>query len=126
VAGLVRVVGERGSLARPARMDRGRRRYELNVLPGHTTYVVAPEVVVANNCGPADWVMAVSLTWVVLFAMRWAAWARLTDLEMSVAATMGRMLQASTMHADFVHLRTVVLLSFLRDQHRTMPARRRA
>ena len=34
-----------------------------------------------------------------------------------------RMLQASTTHADFVHIRTVLSLSFQGDQRRTLLAR---
>jgi hypothetical protein len=60
------------------------------------------------------------VTWVMLFAMRWFAGAGRTDPIIAAAITAGRMHPASTTHADFVHLCTVVLLSFLGDQRRTL------
>src|SRR5579859_5526353 len=60
-------------------------------------------------------VKVVRVTGVVLIAMRWVAWARAGPAG-PAAARMVRMHQASTTHADIVHLRMVVLLSFRWDQ----------
>ena len=51
--------------------------------------------------------------WVMLVVLV-VAWAELAGAARPAAASRGmRMLQASATHADVVHLRTVVLLSFL-------------
>jgi hypothetical protein len=65
--------------------------------------------------------LLVQLLLILLLAMLGVAWAGLAAIG-PAAATRGRMHQATAMHADFVHLRTVSL--FLPGvQRRTLLAR---
>ncbi len=117
------------------------------VSPGRTVHVAAGPAAVsasavtvrtaAGSVAGAAWVPPGSLArgaravpgslartaWVILAVLVFA-WAGRPDPE-TAAARMGTMMhQASTTHADLVHLRTVVL-SFLGGQRRTLLARRR-
>src|SRR6202044_2533049 len=57
----------------------------------------------------------------VLLAVRMVAWAGWTDPFMpAVTKVIDRMVQASTTHADLVHVRMVLSLSFRGDQRRTL------
>src|ERR1700753_1635853 len=62
----------------------------------------------------------------MLVAVRVAAWAgRTGPLRLAAAMTVSSSRpQASTAHADFVHARKVLSLSFLRNQRRTTAQRR--
>jgi hypothetical protein len=56
--------------------------------------------------------------------MRMLAWAGPADLVTPPATSrITKMPQASTTHADLVHIRTVLSLSFQGDQRRTLLAR---
>src|SRR5258707_4398015 len=60
----------------------------------------------------------------VLPAVRVFAWAGCTDFSVPTDTKMiDKMLQASTTHADFVHGRIVLSLSFHWDQRRTLLVR---
>jgi len=83
------------------------------VSPGWTTYLAVAAALGAVARGVDTLALLARVTWVMLLAMRWFAWAERTDPVMPAAIKTGRMHQASTTHADFVHLCTVVLLSFL-------------
>ena len=84
------------------------------VSPGCTTYLAAGRAVVMNTA--ATLTAAGPMTSVVLLAMRMFAWAGRAGRLMPATTTITRMLpQASTTHADFVHTRTVLSLSFLRE-----------
>jgi len=85
---------------------------------GGQSQVCGEGPVAAAAAGP------VTVTWVML-AMRMLASAEPADAVMSAAAMMGAMVKASTTHADLVHIRTVLSLSFHRDQRRTLLVRRR-
>ena len=84
------------------------------VSPGCTTYPAAGRAAVTNTA--ATLTAAGPVTSVVLLAMRMFAWAgRAGWLTPAATTTTTRMLpQASTTHADFVHIRKVLSLSFLR------------
>jgi hypothetical protein len=104
-----------------------------NVSPGCTTYLAAglaagtdaaATLSVLARVTSVLLVVLVLLVLLVLLAMRWFAWAGRADPFMPTATKrMNRMLQASTTHADFVHIRTVVSLSFQGDQRRTLQVR---
>jgi hypothetical protein len=86
-----------------------------NVSPGCTTYRGAGCAVVAVVAdAAATSAVLVRVTAVVLLAMRMFAWARGTDPPMPATTRVSSMPQASTTHADFVHTRKVLSLSFLR------------
>src|ERR1700677_4759489 len=96
------------------------------VSPGCTTYLAAglaagtDAAVTLSVLARVTSVLLVLLV-LVLLAMRWFAWAGRADPFMPTATRRtSRMLQASTTHADFVHIRTVVSLSFQGDQRRTL------
>jgi hypothetical protein len=83
--------------------------------PGSTTYLGAGCAfggVVADVAATSA--VLVRVTAVVLLAMRMFAWARGADPPMPVTTRVISMLQASTTHADLVHTRKVLSLSFLR------------
>ena len=65
-------------------------------------------------------VLLVVVLVLLVLAVRMAACAGSADLIMPATARMSRMLQAAITHADFVHTRTVVSLSFRRDQRRVL------
>jgi hypothetical protein len=65
----------------------------------------------------------VLLVLLVLLAMRMFAWAGTDPFMPPATSRISRMLQASTTHADFVHIRTVLSLSFQGDQRRTLLVR---
>ena len=93
-----------------------------NVSPGCTIYLAAGRLPVTNAAATLS--VLARVTSVVLLAMRVFAWAGRTDPFTPTATTMiSRMHQASTTHADFVHIRTVLSLSFQGDQRRTLQAR---
>ena len=86
-----------------------------NESPGRTTYLGAGCAVVAVVAdAAATSAVLVRVTAVVLLAMRMFAWARGTDPPMPATRRVSSMPQASTTHADFVHTRKVLSLSFLR------------
>src|SRR5258705_13053562 len=92
-----------------------------SVWPYLTTYVVAGLVAVTD--GAATLRVRVRMT-SVLLAVRVFAGAGWTDPFMPTAIrVIDKMLQASTTHADFVHVRMVLSLSFRGDQRRTLLAR---
>jgi hypothetical protein len=91
-----------------------------NMSPGRTTYLAAGLFAVTNGVPTLSVLVRANS---VLPAMQMFAWAGRTDPFMLTAARISRMLQASTTHADLVHLRTVLSLSFLRDQRRTLLVR---
>jgi hypothetical protein len=84
------------------------------VSPGCTTYLGAGCAVVAVVDAVATSSVLVRVTAVVLLAVRMFAWARGTDPLMPITTRVSSMPQASTTHADFVHTRKVLSLSFLR------------
>jgi hypothetical protein len=88
-----------------------------NVSPCCTTYLVVGLVAVTGGVATLSVLVRVTS---VLLAVRVFAWSRWTDPFMPTAT---RMLQASTTHADFVHVRIVLSLSFQRDQRRTLLVR---
>src|SRR5215471_3600904 len=91
------------------------------VSPLRTTYFVV--WVVAVICAATTLIVLVRMT-SVLLAVRVFAWAGWTDPFILTATRMiGRMLQASTTHADFVHARMVLSLSFQGIQRRTLLVR---
>jgi hypothetical protein len=86
-----------------------------NVSPGCTTYLgagCAVAAVVADATVTST--VLVRVTAVVLLAMRMFAWARGTEPPMPATRRVSSKTQASTTHADFVHTRKVLSLSFLR------------
>jgi hypothetical protein len=93
-----------------------------SVSPGCTTYLGAGCAVVAVDVvdvvdvvdAAATSSVPVRVTAVVLLAMRMFAWAGGTYPPMPITTRVSSMLQASTTHADFVHIRKVLSLSFLR------------
>src|SRR5215471_15147516 len=92
-----------------------------NVSPYCTTYFVVCSVAVTGAA--ATFSMLVRMT-SVLPAVRVFACAGWTAPFIPTATRMiDKMLQASTTHADFVHVRMVLSLSFLRDQRRTLQVR---
>src|SRR5512146_2041727 len=95
------------------------------VSPGWTTYLAVAAALGAVARDGVVLTLLARVTWVMLLAMRWFAGAERTDPIMPAAIKADRTHPASTTHADFVHLRTVVLLSFHGDQRRTLRARRR-
>jgi hypothetical protein len=82
------------------------------VSPGCTTYPATGRAAAANTAATVPG----PVTWVVLPALRMSAWAaRPGWLTPAATTTIIKMLpQASTTHADFVHIRNVVSLSFQR------------
>src|SRR5580693_10114395 len=97
-----------------------------NVSPGRTAYLETGRLPVTNAAATLSVlarVTSVLLVLLVLLAMRMFAWTGRADPFMPTATRMIRMLQASTTHADFVHIRTVLSLSFQGDQRRTLLAR---
>ena len=85
-----------------------------SVSPLRTTYLVVWCVAVAGAAATLD--VLVRMTSVVLPAVRVFAWVWWVDPFMPTATRMiGRMLQASTTRADFVHVRMVLSLSFQGD-----------
>src|SRR5215470_19695563 len=92
------------------------------VSPLRTTYLVVWRVAVTGAAAALD--VLVRMTSVVLPAVRVFAWAWWADPFMpTVTRMIARMLQASTTHADLVHVRMVVSLSFQGDQRRTLLVR---
>ena len=90
-----------------------------NVSPGCTTYLAAGRFPVIDAAATLSALARV--TSVVLLAMRMFAWAWRTDPFAPTITTMiSGMHQASMTHADFVHIRTVLSLSFQGDQRRTL------
>jgi hypothetical protein len=83
-----------------------------NESPGCTTYLGAGCAVVVDAVAAST--VLVRVTAVVLLAMRMFAWVRGTDPPMPATIRVSSMPQASTTHADFVHIRKVLSLSFLR------------
>src|SRR5215469_13197109 len=86
-----------------------------NVSPGCTTYRgagCAADGFVADAAATPT--VLVRVTAVVLLAMRMFAWVRGTDHPMPATRRVSSRPQASTTHADFVHTRKVLSLSFLR------------
>src|SRR5690242_2375959 len=93
-----------------------------SVSPLRTTYFMVWLAAVMG--GAATLTVLVRITSVVLPAVRVFAWAGWTDSLVPTATRMiDRMLQASTTHADSVHVRMVLSLSFQGDQRRTLLAR---
>src|SRR6185312_6343600 len=93
-----------------------------SVSPLRTTYFVVWLAAVTGDA--ATLTALVRMTSLVLPAVRVFAWAGWTDPFMPAAARMiNRMLQASTTHADSVHVRMVLSLSFQGDQRRTLLVR---
>ena len=91
------------------------------VSPGWTTYLVAGVLAVTDG---AAMVSVLVRTSSVLLAVRMVAWAGWTDPFMpAVTRVIDRMVQASTTHADLVHVRMVLSLSFRGDQRRTLLVR---
>ena len=92
------------------------------VSPGWTTYLVAG---VARRHGRrGDGQCAGEDVFGILLAVRMVAWAGWTDPFMpAVTRVIDRMVQASTTHADLVHVRMVLSLSFRGDQRRTLLVR---
>src|SRR5215470_492079 len=91
------------------------------VSPLCTTYLVVRVVAVTGAAATLNVLVRMTS---VLLAMRVFAWATGTDPFMATATRMiGRMLQASTTHADFVHARMVLSLSFQGIQRRTLLVR---
>ncbi len=94
-----------------------------SVSPLCTTYLV---VGLAAVTGAAAMLSVLVRVTSVLLAVRVFAWAGWTDPVIPAATKMiDRMLQASTTHADLIHARIVLSLSFQGDQRRTLLARRR-
>ena len=94
-----------------------------SVSPLCTTYLVVWAVAVTGAAAMLSVLVRVTS---VLLAVRVLAWAGWTDPFRPTATRMiDRMLQASTTHADFVHARIVLSLSFQWDQRRTLARRRR-
>src|SRR5262249_34246896 len=90
--------------------------------PLRTTYLVVWRVAVTGAAAALD--VLVRMTSVVLPAVRVFAWAWWADPFMPTAIrVIGRMLQASTTHADLIHVRMVMSLSFQGDQRRTLQVR---
>ena len=90
-----------------------------SVSPVRTRYLVAELVSVTGAAATLR--VRVRMTSVVLFAVRVFAWAGGTDPLMPAAITMiDSTIQASTTHADLVHVRIVLSLSFLGNQRRTL------
>jgi hypothetical protein len=86
-----------------------------NESPGCTTYLGAGCAFVALAAdAAATSTVLVRVTAVVLLAMRMFAWVRGTDPLMPATRRVISMPQASTTHADFVHTRKVLSLSFHR------------
>ena len=92
-----------------------------SVSPGCTTYLAAGRL--PGTDAAATLSVLATVTSVVLLAMRVFAWAGRTDPFPPAATMISRMHQASTTHADFVDIRTVLSLSFQGDQRRTLQAR---
>ena len=93
-----------------------------SVSPLRTTYFMVWLVAVTGDAATLS--VLVRMTSVVLPAVRVFAWAGWTDPFIPTATRMiDRMLQASTTHADSVHVRMVLSLSFQGDQRRTLLAR---
>src|SRR5436190_17214438 len=91
------------------------------VSPCCTTYLVVGVVAVTGAAATLNVLVRMTS---VLLAVRVFAWAGWMDPFMPTATKMiGRMLQASTTHADFVHARIVLSLSFQWDQRRTLLVR---
>ena len=89
-----------------------------NVSPGWTTYLVAGVLAVTDG---AAMVSVLVRMFLVLLAVRMVAWAGWMDPFMPVVTrVIDRMVQASTTHADLVHVRMVLSLSFRGDQRRTL------
>src|SRR5215469_2061700 len=89
----------------------------VSVSPDCTTYFGARCAVVAVDVDvdvAATSSVLVRVTAVVLLAMRMVAWAQGSDPRMPATRRVSSMPQASTTHADFVHTRKVLSLSFLR------------
>jgi hypothetical protein len=83
------------------------------VSPCCTTYLVVGLVAATGAVATLSMLVRVTSVISVLLAVRVFAWARWTDPFMpTVTRTIDRMLQASTTHADFVHVRIVLSLSF--------------
>src|SRR5215831_3150837 len=92
-----------------------------SVLPSCTTYFV---VWLAAVTGAAAALSVLVRMTSVLLAVRVFAWASGTDPCILIATRVtGRMLQASTTHADLIHVRIVLSLSFQGDQRRTLLVR---
>jgi hypothetical protein len=83
------------------------------VSPCCTTYLVVGLVAATGAVATLSMLVRVTSVISVLLAVRVFAWARWTDPFMpTVTRTIDKMLQASTTHADFVHVRIVLSLSF--------------
>ena len=92
-----------------------------NVSPGWTTYLCPGR---SPSTDGAAMVSVLVRTSSVLLAVRMVAWAGWTDPFMPVVTrVIDRMVQASTTHADLVHVRMVLSLSFRGDQRRTLLVR---
>src|SRR5262249_9103961 len=93
-----------------------------SVSPLRATYFVVWLVAVTGDVATLN--VLVRMTSVVLPAVRVFACAGRADPFMPAAARMiNRMLQASTTHADPVHVRMMLSLSFQGDQRRTLLVR---
>ena len=98
-----------------------------SVSPGRTTYRAAAPAGMAAWTAAAAGLTGRAAVSLVFVAMRVAAWAGRTGPLRLAAATItvsSSRPQASTAHADFVHARKVLSLSFLRNQRRTTARRR--
>ena len=101
------------------------------VSPGCTTYLVAGLAAagegaardVAAGDGAARFSELVRVTSVLLVVRVFARAGRTDPVMPTATRVAGRMLQASTTHADFVHVRMVLSLSFRGDQRRPLLAR---
>ena len=93
-----------------------------SVSPACTTYLVAGPAVGTGAVAALS--VLVRMTWVMLlFAVRVLTWAGGADPVMLITKVIGRMIQASTTHADLVHVRIVLSLSFQGDQRRALLVR---